>query len=142
MVNFFGIRKYSDTYKRERQEFEEKYSDILNMPDAQTFLKNEWEKRKTEISERLLFRVEKRKQLNYLSDVFDSDYDLVNDIFWLYFSMVEEEHDHLLSLRDAMKYSMPAIEEYLRLNHPLRKPLPEKYTREFLEKFEAHRIDK
>jgi len=144
MVKIYGLRKHKKSYTELRQKFEVEYHDLLHIPEKQDYLKVEWEKRKMDLSERLVFTAEKRKWLNYLSDVHDSDYDLVNDIFWLYFSMVGEEYEHQLSMLDTMKYAIPAIKEHLHLNHPLRKPLTEaeKYTQEFLEKFEAHRIDK
>jgi hypothetical protein len=148
MVKYFGIRKYKDTYQREREEFEEKYFDILHNPEAQTFLEDEWEMKKLEISDRLIFAKKKVECLTKESSYYEIDYDCIDDIFWMYYGMVQSEHENNVSSLDILKHTLLLTRQYVYENYSLmrklRKPLPEaeKYTQAFLEKFEAHRIDK
>jgi hypothetical protein len=150
-AKFYGLRKHKDIYQKERQEFEKKYRDILDNPQKQTFLNEAWEKNKLEISENLLYITEKRKHLNYLTELGEIDYDFVNDIFKLHYKMVREEYGYSVSRLKILKLTLIPTRQYVSENYSLlvklsRKknqlPEAEKYTQAFLEKFEAHRIDK
>jgi hypothetical protein len=66
----------------------------------------------------------------------------------MYYGMVRSEHENKISALETLDLALKSTRQYVYENYllmrKLRKSLPEseKYTKEFLEKFEAHRIDR